>query len=94
MPGSAPSTPARHDPSVLTTLPSSSSFVFAEVPDVAVFVLCVIVERILRHLAVFVRDVVDHGTGDAVDHFGVARDDEGVESVFARVLVDQRGAGL
>ena len=52
MPGRAPSTPASHEPAVVTTPSSNSCGVLAQVPDVAVAVLREPVVGVLDHLAV------------------------------------------
>ena len=92
MPGSAPSTPACHEPAVLTGFPFSNSVVSSpKYQTLPCAVLGVPVEGVLDELALAVGAVSHHGRRDAHDRLRVSGhlDDD----VLAFAVEDGRGAG-
>ena len=68
--------------------------VFAEVPDVAELILGEVVVGLFHDLAVDDRRIVDDVADDAVDHLGLACDDEIVDLAAVRALRGEGRAGL
>src|SRR5437588_11730492 len=79
-----------HRPSIL-----EFSGAFAKVPNVALVILCIPVERIFREFAIEINYVVYFSAGDAEDDLGFARNDEIVvkETILGVPFVNEGLAG-